>query len=205
MFSFVLDRESCIAVSGWQHLVLVHLATRLLCQEENFHNNWGHSTCNKHSPLEAIQGEKFCSFTLYVFCLVMLVIIYLLLAGALVYYIWSFLQVRKLNDHNITSKWTESHTRQHNVMNISERLLKSKYILNFKVISLNLWLVSLRISVAKGLQKRWKHSRNYGNDGKDGRYRREAASIYLFNLIQLFVWNYFNMILCRETVLCVLF
>ena len=31
--------------------------------------------------------------TLYVFCFVMLVIIYLLLAGSLVYYIWSFLQV----------------------------------------------------------------------------------------------------------------
>ena len=131
MFSFVLDRESCIAVSGWQHLVLVHLATRLLCQEENFHNNWGHSTCNKHSPLEAIQGEKFCSFTLYVFCLVMLVIIYLLLAGALVYYIWSFLQVIKLNDHNITSKWTESHTIQPNVMN---KIFE--FVLNFKIATL---------------------------------------------------------------------
>ena len=135
MFSFVLDRESCIAVSGWQHLVLVHLATRLLCQEENFHNNWGHSTCNKHSPLEAIQGEKFCSFTLYVFCLVMLVIIYLLLAGALVYYIWSFLQVRKLNDHNIT----ESHTIQPNVMNMI-----FEFVLNFKIATLAYTIEDIR-------------------------------------------------------------
>ena len=57
----------------------------------------------------------------------MLVIIYLLLAGALVYYIWSFLQVIKLIDHNIT----ESHTIQPNVMNMI-----FEFVLNFKIATL---------------------------------------------------------------------
>ena len=39
------------------------------------------------------KDEKFCSLTLYVFCFVILAIIYVLLAGSLVYYIWSFLKV----------------------------------------------------------------------------------------------------------------
>ena len=42
---------------------------------------------------DAVKDEKFCSLTLYVFCFVMLIIIYVLLAGSLIYYIWSFIQV----------------------------------------------------------------------------------------------------------------
>ena len=57
---------------------------------------------------DVVKDEKFCSLTLYVFCFVMLIIIYVLLAGSLIYYIWSFIQVMvgtsigkivQLNDH----------------------------------------------------------------------------------------------------------
>ena len=48
---------------------------------------------------DAVKDEKFCSLTLYVFCFVMLIIIYVLLAGSLIYYIWSFIQVMEWQGH----------------------------------------------------------------------------------------------------------
>jgi len=52
------------------------------------------------APGGPLQDDNFCSLTLYIFCFVMLIIIYVLLAGSLIYYIWSFIQEKQDDDLN---------------------------------------------------------------------------------------------------------
>ena len=84
------DGELYISAGGRQYLVLVHLAPGPL-----LHHHRGLVRNTSLRSLLSSQEEKLCSLTLYVFCLVMLLIIYLLLAGSLIYYIWSCMQVRR--------------------------------------------------------------------------------------------------------------